>query len=184
MEKIFPQNAPILPLLNLTAAFNTDDHDILIQRLHVSVSTAGPILNWFSSYLKDRSFNVSIGSFRSAEKIFCWVPQESVLEPLLLNLYMLPLGIIINKHYVSYHPYADDTQMYISLASDDLNCSMSRNFLELNRDKTEILIGRKSQTKNVFTLGIDQCIPQVLHSDPYTCPFFLLPAHQLQEPAV
>ncbi len=150
----------ILVLLDLTAAFDTADHDILIQRLHVSVDLVGPALNWFSSYLKERSFYVSIGSFKSPEtKIFSEVPHGSVPGPLLFNLYMLPLSIIIKKYNISYHSYADGTQLYISLSSDDLspvnklancindiNCWMYRNLLQLNTDKTEMLtVGPKRQ---------------------------------------
>ncbi len=61
------KKSSVLVLLDLTAAFYTVDHDILIHRLHDSVSLRGSVLNWFSSYLKDRTFHVAIGNFKSAE---------------------------------------------------------------------------------------------------------------------
>ncbi len=144
----------VLILLDLSTAIDTVDHCILINRLHSLLDISGLALDWLSSNLSDRSFSVSIGTYMSdSVPLSCGVPQGSVLGPLLFSLYMLPLGKIISSFKIYYHCYADDIKLYIYFSPDRLdklsllqNCLasinkwMSDNFLQLNNDKTEVII--------------------------------------------
>ena len=152
----------VLMLLDLSAAFDTIDHNILLDRLENWVGVTGTALDWFRSYLSDRTFSVSLGNVSSTHAdITCGVPQGTILGPLLFCIYLLPLGLVIRNFNVSFHFYADDTQIYFCIDPSDsatvspvsplINCLtsiqswMSNNFLMLNNEKTEIVVfGPKS----------------------------------------
>ncbi len=155
----------LLVLLDLSTAFDTIDHDILIDRLQNYTGIQGQALRWFRSYLSDRYHFVYLnGESSQLSPVKYGVPQGSVLGPLLFSLYMLPLGNIIRKYGISFHCYADDTQLYISTRPDETSklsklteCVknikdwMTNHFLLLNSDKTKILlIGPKISTQNLL----------------------------------
>ena len=145
----------VLVLLDLTAAFDTIDHSILLQRLTDRYGINGSALQWFQSYLSSRFQAVVIDGVQSEfSPLSDGVPQGSVLGPLCFSMYTAPLEDIIRSFDgIQLMVYADDTQIYmLTKPSERANaisqleqciCSvkawMSANRLKLNEGKTEIL---------------------------------------------
>ena len=150
-------NGSFLVLLDLSAAFDTIDHDNLFYILKTYVGIGGSALRLILSYFSDRIQRVQIdGILSDFASLLCGVPQGSVQGPLKLCSYLLPLGEILRHHNIGYHIYADDTQLYISskckdplesltelnMCISDIREWMIKIKLKINDSKTEFLIFR------------------------------------------
>ena len=152
------EGGAILVLLELSAAFDTTDHQKLLDLLDYSFGISVDALRWFKSYFQDRTQTVQIGSSTSEPvTLKCGVPQGSLLGPILFTIYTNPLGNITRNHSLDFHLYADATQLYISFKPcdsisrqtaisqvkaciKDITTWMINNLLKRNDEKTELII--------------------------------------------
>ncbi len=163
----------MLTMLDLSAAFDTLDHQILLERLFTSFGICDTVLNWFKSYLENRKQKVKINSHYSDElSISFGVPQGSVLGPLLFTMYVYPISDVIKNKDFDFHLYADDTQLYSSFKASNVNASLTAmsdcasdinewmiaNKLKMNTDKTEVMLcGTSSKLKSINVDSADIC---------------------------
>ena len=168
----------ILVLLDLSAAFDTIDHTILLNRLS-DLGITAVVHKWFESYLTDRHQSVTIENVTSKPHLLQFgVPQGSVLGPLLFTIYISPLGKLIRQHNLEFHQYTDDNQLYLAFSHNDslsavssietcicdIKHWMTQNMLQLNDSKTEVIVIRSKfdQSQNLInqiTIGSSVITP-------------------------
>ena len=163
------QKVVILTLLDLSAAFDTVDYDILDNIFEHKFKITSSAANWFHSYLRERKQRVIIDDVTSKEcSLKCGVPQGSCAGPVTFISYISSLYDVIDSFGVNVGGYADDTQLYLSFkpTPDGLteketihkmnNCIsavrtwMLQHKLKINDGKTEmIVIGGPIQTQKI-----------------------------------
>ena len=174
--------AAFLIMLDLSAAFDTIDHGILLHRLDHGFGIKGTALKWFHSYITGRQFCVSVGGVMSDKfDLSCGVPQGSIIGPRVFTMYAQYVACIIKRHKLNYHIYADDVQIYMFFnpkVPGDAACTIFKllscvnelrtwllnNMLKLNDSKTEFFISASphnmARLSNItFQIGSSEIFP-------------------------
>ena len=136
-------SSTILLVLDLSAAFDTIDHDILLSRLCNVYGITGNALDWFRSYLTGRIQRVVIEDCISRSGAgLCGVPQGSVLGPRINCMYTKPVSDITQLYMTMDHSNNDwrDGLARIELCVSEIREWMNQNMLKLNDDKTDLIV--------------------------------------------
>ena len=150
------EKAMVIFLIDMSAAFDTVNHDIMLERLNTYIGVTGSALEWFRSYLKHRTQTVTLlGASSSKHELKYGVPQGSILGPRLFAIYTLPIGHILRKYYpdAKFMFFADDKDFYLVFDPGnpqyavtymepliaEIRAWLIRNFLMVNDSKTDAL---------------------------------------------
>ena len=164
-------------MLDFSSAFDTIAHTILVHRLHTDFGFTDTVLQWFSSYLTDRTHYVSPSNHCTAfVHVHSGDPQGSVLGHILFTMYIKPLSAIIYSHSIIHYSFSDDIQLQMSAPPDRISelllsmqsciCNLialaTAKMLILNKNNTEQMLVTSNGTKhlhslpNSITIGITQ----------------------------
>ena len=152
--------------IDLQKAFDTIDHEILLSKMPL-LGFSNNTINWFRSYLSNRTFHVSLNSYMSsAGKIVCGVPQGSILGPLLFLLYINDMPQAVESDLFL---YADDSGLVFQHKNiSNINQQLNKDFhniclwfidnklsIHFGEDKTKcILFASKQKIKHAGKLEI------------------------------
>ena len=162
--------AVFLGMLDLSAAFDTVDHGILLRRLSMTFNIQDSVLQWLKSYLTERSVRVCVdGVYSDSITLDCSLPQGSQMGPKRYSDYVMPLGRLLRILQILYHYYADDAQVSKSCNPKDENSQfqaihclengindvsrwMCANRLQLNTEKTEFIVFVSKQNHKLIRI--------------------------------
>jgi hypothetical protein len=167
------QEVSALCAIDLSAAFDTVDHDTLLAVLRERFGLRGTVLNWFDTYLRPRDFRVNIGnSYSQSKELGFSVPQGSCCGPQLYSAYASTMQVVVNTDKITLYGLADDHALRTSFRASntadettavtsledclcDIKTRMDSNRLRMNDAKTEfLLIGSRQQLGECDTQGI------------------------------
>ena len=155
--------AVALVKLDISAAFDTVDHNRLLECFRSTYGLSGTVLKWLESYLSGRTQRVCVENCESFIALLEYgFPQGAVLAGLLYNLYSGPLHTELNKHPVDHHGYADDKSAYIAFTVENESSAIASlqlclhsakewldtNLLQVNDDKTETIYFTPKRTSD------------------------------------
>ena len=171
--------ASMLVLLDLSAAFDTVDHDILVNRLRDSFCIQDKALSWFQSYLSDRTQTVRVFDVSSKRfPLLFGAPQGTVLGPPLYTCYSSPTYEIAKRRGIISHFFADDSQFQQDFVMDDDHVGqlgaydrmsdcigetadwMAQNRCKLNDPKTDFMLvysDRRARKPAPLKLRVGDC---------------------------
>ena len=159
-------NISVLALLDFSSAFDTIDHPILVCRLHTDFRFTDAVLQWFSSYLTDRTHHISLSNHCSAlAPVHSGVTQGSVLGPIPFTMY-IKMSAIIDSHSIIHYSFAGGLQLQMSAPPErisgllhsmqscisDVIAWATANMLTLNDCKTELMLVTSNLTKHLHNL--------------------------------
>lgn len=169
MSAIDRKEVTILVSIDLSAAFDTVDHGLLLHKF-IAAGVTDKALKWIASYLTGRTQYVEVQDVKSPPLVVKHgVPQGSVLGPILFSFYTRELGQLIDSYGLKRNHYADDTQIYVSCPVSNFEAAVKKvetcldavrewllcNFLQMNPAKTEaIVFGSRALLKKVPKIAV------------------------------